>query len=185
MEPSDESLVLACRRGDAAAWEALVERYQRLIYTIARHAGLDDELCADAFQHVFTMLVEHLHLIEHPATIGTWLATTARHEAWRISRRERLARLAGEYDELAASSADAALPPDDLLLRLEAQQHIRTAMAALDERCRRLLTALFYRPDPPGYAEIAEALGVSEGSIGPTRARCLQKLRRLLEQDDH
>jgi RNA polymerase sigma factor (sigma-70 family) len=182
MEPSDESLVLACQRGEVAAWEALVDRYQRLIYTIARHAGLDEELAADAFQRVFANLVEHLHSIEQPAMIGAWLATTARHEAWRISRRERLARTAGEYDQLTDSPGDT-VPPDEMLLRLEEQQQIRTAMTALDERCRRLLTALFYQPEPPAYSQIATMLGMSEGSIGPTRARCLQKLRRLLEQD--
>ena len=182
MEPSDESLVRACQRGEVAAWEALVERYQRLIYTIARRGGLDEDLAADAFQRVFESLIEHLHSIEQPTMIGAWLATTARHEVWRLSRRERLARLAGEYTDLASSPSDAGAP-DELLLRLEEQQRIRAAMTALDERCRRLLTALFSLPEPPAYSEIAARFGMSEGSIGPTRARCLQKLRRLIEQD--
>src|SRR5690348_8355969 len=92
MEPSDESLVLACRGGDAIAWEVLIDRYQRLVYAIARHAGLDNEQSADVFQLVFATLVEHLGTIEQPAQIGAWLVTTARHEAWRFRRRERLAR---------------------------------------------------------------------------------------------
>ena len=89
MEPSDEALVLACRHGDATAWETLVDRYQRLIYTICRHAGLDEEQAADVFQRVFEALFRHLDDVEQPALIGAWLATTARHEAWRLSRRER------------------------------------------------------------------------------------------------
>jgi RNA polymerase sigma factor (sigma-70 family) len=184
MEPSDEALVLACRQGDATAWEALVERYQRLIYTISRHAGLDEEQSADVFQRVFMTLVEHLHSVEQPALIGAWLATTTRHEAWRLSRRERMARMSGEHADLLAPLSDVAPMPDELVLRLEEQHRVRVAVATLEERCRRLVTILFYRPEPPSYAEIATTLGMSEGSIGPTRARCLQKLRRLLEFSD-
>jgi RNA polymerase sigma factor (sigma-70 family) len=184
MEPSDEALVQACRHGDATAWGLLVERYQRLIYTIARHAGLDEDQSADVFQRVFATLVEHLHGIEQPALIGAWLATTTRHEAWRMSRRERLARLSGEIGELLAPAADPAPLPDEQLLRLEEQHRVRAAVAALDDRCRRLLSLLFYQPDPPAYVEIAAMLGMREGSIGPTRARCLQKLRRWLEEKE-
>jgi len=180
MEPSDEALVLACRNGDAIAWERLVDRYQRLVYSIARHARLDHEQSADVFQLVFATLVEHLGQIEQPALIGAWLVTTARHEAWRFSRRERMARFASlDAPELAAPLA-ADLLPEALMLRLEEQHQVRAALASLDERCRRLLILLFYRTDTAPYAEVATLLGISEGSIGPTRARCLQKLRRLL-----
>ena len=106
--------------------------------------------------------------------------TTARHEAWRFSRRERMARFASlDTPELAAPLA-ADLLPEALMLRLEEQHQVRAALASLDERCRRLLILLFYRTDTAPYAEVATLLGISEGSIGPTRARCLQKLRRLL-----
>lgn len=75
-----------------------------------------------------------------------------------------------------------ALLPDEVLLRLEEQHAVRTAVGELDERCRCLLTMLFYPSEPPSYAEIAAALAMTEGSIGPTRSRCLQKLRRLLDK---
>jgi RNA polymerase sigma factor (sigma-70 family) len=182
MNPSDESLISACRNGDAAAWEARVDRYQRLVFSIARHAGLDQEQSADVFQRVFARLVERLGQIEQTALIGAWLATTARQEAWRFSRRERMARVASlDSPDIVEPFADKALLPEALVLRLEEQHQVRAALGALDERCRRLLTLLFYRPDIAPYAEIAVALGMSEGSIGPTRARCLQKLRRLLK----
>src|SRR5262245_15584979 len=111
MEPSDEALVLACRNGDTVAWERLVDRYQRLVYSIARHAGLDQEQSADVFQLVFAALVEHLGKIEQPALIGAWLVTTARHEAWRFSRRERMVRFTSlDTAELTAPLAVDLLP---------------------------------------------------------------------------
>lgn len=180
--PSDEALVLACRRGDAAAWEALVARYQRLVYTIPRRAGLGEDLAADVFQHVFATLVDQLDRIERPGRLAAWLVTTARRETWRVSRRESVVNRAvrGQDAEEALEVRDVQLLPDELLLRLEEQHAVRRAVGALDERCRTLLTLLFYQPEPPPYAEVAATLGTSEGSIGPTRARCLQKLRRLL-----
>jgi RNA polymerase sigma factor (sigma-70 family) len=184
MQPSDEALVQACRAGDPAAWEALVERYQRLVYAIARHSGLDAEQSADVFQRVFELLIEALPRIERPALIGAWLATTARHEAWRVSRGERMAyRMQGEPLESARAVADDAPLPEAQLLRLEQQHQVRLAVDSLDERCRRLLQLLFYRPDTPPYAAIAATLGMAEGAIGPTRARCLDKLRRRLEEE--
>jgi len=185
MEPSDESLVLACRNGDAVAWETLVDRYQRLIFALARHAGLNEEQAADVLQRVFTLLFEALNKIEQPALIGAWLTTTTRHEAWRFSRRERTTtRIYGHQLEQAGTVADEAMLPEALVLRLEEQHRVRLAVNSLDDRCRRLLEMLFYRPDVPAYAEIAATLGMSEGGIGPTRARCLDKLRRRLEEQD-
>jgi RNA polymerase sigma factor (sigma-70 family) len=184
MEPSNEELIRACRRGDAAAWEVLIARYQRLVYSIPRQAGLDEDRSAEVFQQVFEKLVEHLDRIEQPARIGAWLTTTARREMWLLSHREGAAQPLADGDNSEDETnqlPDSAPLPDEVLLRLEEQHTVRLAVAALDERCRRLLTLLFYRPDPPAYAEIATALEMSEGSIGPTRIRCLQKLRRLLD----
>ncbi len=188
MQANDDTLlVLACRQGDPAAWEALVRRYQRLIYTISRRAGLSDDLAAEVFQRVFVTLIEHLDRIEQPDRIGAWLATTARRESWRQLRRERatITLADGETDDDETEwPVDAAPLPDEIIERLERQHAVRLAVAGLDERCRTLLNLLFYRVEPPPYAEIATALGVSEGSIGPTRARCLQKLRRVLDGVD-
>ncbi len=185
MEPSDEALVLACRDGNEAAWEALVMRYQRLIYAISRRAGLDEDLSAEVFQQVFTKLVENLHRIEQPARIHAWLVTTTRRETLSLLCRDKgLRNLTKETNGERANPLE--IPdhgplPDELLLKLEMQHEIRAAVTALDERCRKLVTLLFYRSDPLPYAEVASALGVSEGSIGPTRARCLRKLLLLLK----
>ncbi len=182
MEQSDEALVQACRAGNQAAWELLIERYQRLVFSIARHTGLDQEQSADVFQRVFTTLVERVDRIEQPASIRSWLITTTRHEAWRLGRQERARRHGAEQESpLEVSQADEAQMPDILILRLEEQLMVYNAVQALNDRCRELLVMLFYQPEPPAYADIAAALQMSEGSIGPTRARCLKKLRQLLE----
>jgi RNA polymerase sigma factor (sigma-70 family) len=189
----DEALVLACRRGDQTAWETLYQRYKRLIYSIPHHAGLGEDLAAEVFQEVFKQLVEQLDRIEQPARIRAWLVTVARRETLSLIRYGRHANRtvpfadadAGEetdFDDPLDDFADLTPLPDDVLMRLERQHLVHQAVLSLEERCRTLLTLLFYRAETPPYAEIAAALGVSEGSIGPTRARCLEKLRRLLEQ---
>lgn len=187
MEPSNEELIRACRRGDATAWETLIARYQRLVYSIPRQAGLDQDRSAEVFQRVFGKLVEHLDRIEQPARIGAWLTTTARREMWLLSQRESSSQPLADGDAEGETNQllDTAPLPDEVLLHLEEQHTVRIALATLDERCRRLLTLLFYRPDPLPYAEVAVALQMSEGSIGPTRSRCLQKLRRLLDKFGH
>jgi RNA polymerase sigma factor (sigma-70 family) len=153
-----------------------------LIYTIARRAGLDTDQSADVFQRVFAILVENLDHIEQPALIGAWLVTTARREAWRLNKQERTRKAhSSEPGDHAPMLLDRAALPDEVVLRMEEQHNVRTAVVALDERCRQLLTMLFYRPDPLPYAEIAATLDMREGSIGPIRARCLQKLRRILD----
>lgn len=184
MELSDEKLLAACRRGDEAAWEALVKRYQRLIYTIPRRAGLDEDRAAEVFQEVFTTLFEKLDKIEQPERLHAWLVTTARRKTWRLISREKNLQ---SFDDNEAGETrihempDHAPLADNVLVRLEEQHRVRTALAKLDERCRKLLTLLFYSDAPPPYAEIARSIGTTEGSIGPTRARCLQKLLRQLE----
>jgi RNA polymerase sigma factor (sigma-70 family) len=184
MQPSDEQLVRACQRGDEDAWDQLVARYRRLVYTIPRRAGLDDDLVAEVCQRVFITLLESIDRIEQPARISTWLVTTARRETWRTGRRERVTTVSLDVeteDEL--SDIPDTLPlPDEILLRLEEAQIIRTAIDSLNDRCRTLLTLLFYDPDSPAYADIAVTLGIKEGSIGPTRARCLQKLLSVLDE---
>lgn len=183
---SDEVLLLACRRGDAVAWEVLVKRYQRLIYAILRRAGLDEDSSADVFQEVFTSLFENLNRIEQPDRLQAWLVTTARRKTLRLISQERTLKkrindgLAS--DSLIDEIPDGAVLPDELLTRLEEQHMVRIAIARLDGRCQKLLKLLFYDTEPPpSYAEIAALTGTPEGSIGPTRARCLQKLLKLLK----
>jgi RNA polymerase sigma factor (sigma-70 family) len=186
MEQTDEQLLLACRRGEESAWEALVRRYQRLIYAVPRRAGLDEDAAAEIFQDVFAALVENLDSIEQPSRLQAWLVTTAKRKTWRAVGRARNTRPfadeeeggGGEVSGLAAEG----LLPDEALAQLEQQHLVRASVDELDDRCRTLLGLLFYRAEPPPYSEIAAALGTTEGSIGPTRARCLKKLLGLLRR---
>lgn len=185
MEDTDLQLVLACRRGDQFAWETLVRRYQRLIYAIPLRAGLDEDQAAEIFQDVFTTLFQKLNEIEQPEKLQAWLVTTARRKTLHTSSRARVQQshvIPGDDPYLAMSIRDETPLPDEQLMILEEQHRIRTALSLLDERCKTLLELLFYVSEPPSYAEIAAALGVPEGSIGPTRARCLAKLLRMLKQ---
>ena len=185
MQPTDRELLIACCEGDESAWEVLVERYQRLIYAIPRRAGLNEDQASEVFQEVFATLLQKLNDITEPDRLHAWLVTTARRKTWRLMSKERLLRPSTdeERDEELTAVVDNAPLPDETLVRLEEQHRIRTALLALDERCQKLLTLLYYRPEPPSYAEIAEAFGTSEGSIGPTRARCLKKMLQLLKMN--
>jgi RNA polymerase sigma factor (sigma-70 family) len=181
--PTDRELLMACRAGDESSWEVLVDRYQRLIYAIPRRAGLNEDQAGEVFQEVFATLLEKLNDITDPDRLHAWLVTTARRKTWRLMSKERLLRQGDDKrDEELAAVIDNTPLPDEILMRLEEQHRIRTALLALDERCQKLLTLLYYRPEPPSYAEIAAAFGTSEGSIGPTRARCLKKMLQLLEE---
>ena len=183
---SDEELLAGCRRGDESAWEALVARYQRLIYAIPRRAGLDEDAAAEIFQDVFAALLESIGGIEQPSRLQAWLVTTAKRKTWRaVGRAKSLRPLASEDDEAGGAAyeiADEGVLPEEALARLEEQHLVRAALGELDGRCRSLLRMLFYAPEPPPYSEIAAALGTSEGSIGPTRARCLKKLLDVLRK---
>src|SRR5215210_1787560 len=113
MERTDEQLLLACRRGEEAAWEALVTRYQRLIFTVARRAGLDEDLAAEVFQDVFATLLENIDSIEQPSRLHAWLVTTARRKTWRLISRRGPAHSFGD-DESGADPFEAI--PDQSLL---------------------------------------------------------------------
>jgi RNA polymerase sigma factor (sigma-70 family) len=182
MEDTDLQLVLACRRGDQLAWEKLIRRYQRLIYAIPLRAGLDEDQAAEIFQDVFTTLFQKLNDIEDPERLHAWLVTTARRKTWRTISKRQLSVSADEPEYEVVAIPDETPLPDEQLMILEEQHRVRTALLSMDPRCRTLLQMLFYVAESPSYAEIAAALGVPEGSIGPTRARCLAKLLKLLKK---
>lgn len=187
MDASDLSrLVESARDGDEAAWEAIVERFSGLVWATVRAHRLSAAQAADVVQYAWLRLVENLDRIEDPARLGAWLATTARRECLRTigqARREQPTDEPWMWDGATeAGPWDAGLsePPDARLLAAERDAALRGALAAIDERCRALLR-MIAAPDPPSYEEIGAALDMPVGAIGPTRGRCLDKLRRNLE----
>jgi RNA polymerase sigma factor (sigma-70 family) len=186
-EEDDAALAARCRRGERAAWVTLVHRYQRLVYAIVRRAGLDEHAAADVFQTVFARLVEHLPRIADPQRLQAWIVTTAKREVLLALRRGRRTVSMTRDDEDGDEAnefeiADDAPLPEDALAELQQQELVRRALDRMDARCRELLLLLFRDGgDQVPYEELARRLGMAVGSIGPTRARCLGKLRGLVD----
>ena len=186
-DEDDAALVARCRRGEGAAWEALVHRYQRLVFAIVRRAGLDEHAAADVFQTVFARLVAQLPRIAEPQRLQAWIVTTAKREALlALHRGRRTVSMthAGDADDEASDwdIADDSPLPEETLAELQQLDQLRHALERLEKRCRELLLILFNDDaDKLPYEEVAQRLGMSVGSIGPTRMRCLAKLRQLVE----
>ena len=176
----DPELIEACLKGSGQAWEALLVRYQRLIYSIPLRYGLPEHDANDIFQNVSLLLWENLGHVRDRARLGAWLAITTRRECWRMMRQRRQNIMVSEGEVL-----DQLLPTgplsEDEFLAMEQQSQVRAAIGYLDAPCRELLTMLFYTEPRPAYSEIAQSLTLPEGSIGPTRSRCLEKLLKILE----
>jgi RNA polymerase sigma factor (sigma-70 family) len=186
---TDAELVAACRTGRPAAWEQLVLRFERLIFTVPRRAGLGPDEAADVFQTVFMRLHEHLDSLTQPERVQAWLVTTARRETLRmLHERRRTVPLAlparhggDEEGGVEIEAVDPEPLPEQLLDDLQQRHRARVALSGLGEPCRGLLGLLYGPGEAPPYATIAAELGMPIGSIGPTRARCLAKLRELME----
>jgi RNA polymerase sigma factor (sigma-70 family) len=158
-------LVVRARADDADAWAALVERYTGMLWSIARSYDLGAADSGDVIQTAWLRLVERLHLLRKPDSVGAWLAATVHRESrrtLRLARRERPAPI----------EQAAAAPP-------HIDYDLEKLLAVLPERCRTLLRVLAGVP-PLSYAEVAAALEIPVGSVGPTRRRCLSRLREDL-----
>jgi RNA polymerase sigma factor (sigma-70 family) len=165
--------------GDQRAWDALVEQHSRMLWAVARSYRLDQADAADVVQTTWLRLVEHLDRIEDPSRLVGWLVTTTRRECLRVLRRSGRERLVAA-DEGALDIADESIEPMDAGLILdERNAELWRAFSRLPERCQRLLRIAVAMPK--AYDEVSAALGMPVGSIGPTRARCLTRLRTLLD----
>jgi RNA polymerase sigma factor (sigma-70 family) len=168
------ALIGAANDGDETAWGSIVDRFSGLVWATARAHRLSNADAADVVQTTWLRLVEHLDRIHNPDGLGAWLATTARHECL------RLIRLRGRElstDESSLFDAPTEEPVEKRLITKERDHALQRALRTIGERCQALLRMLA-APEPPSYEEIGAALGMPIGAIGPTRARCLDKLRR-------
>ncbi len=186
-DEDDAQLVARCRSGESAAWAVLVARYQRLVYAVVRRAGHDEHTAADVFQTVFSRLVEHLPKLAQPDRLQAWIVTTAKREALRARERaQRQVSLTPEDEDapsLAEHLADDSPLAEEALSDLQQLDLLRRGLERLDERCRELLKLVFRDEDEQlPYEEVGRRLGVPTGSVGPTRSRCLDKLRKLVAE---
>ncbi|WBB75903.1 sigma-70 family RNA polymerase sigma factor [Micromonospora sp. WMMD1128] len=168
------------RAGDRGALDEVVRELNPLLWRVARAQGLTAEEAADVVQTTWLELVRGLHAIRSSTSLAAWLVTTTRREAWRV--RGLAQRQAPHPAADLESSPDPDPGPVDVLLSEERDRALWRHVARLPERCRTLLRIVAH-VDRPDYAAVAQALGMPRGSIGPTRGRCLAKLRELLAAD--
>jgi len=164
------------------AWQRLLDRYERLVFSVPRRYGLSREDAADITQLTFTILVQSMDTLPENSSLGAWLASVARRHTWGLLKRKRRE----EADEHGSSSE----VPTTLLStggtedleHWELAEWLNHGLSLVSKSCRDLLSALYLEPEQPSYAEVAARLGMAVGSVGPTRIRCLKRLREMLSE---
>jgi RNA polymerase sigma factor (sigma-70 family) len=170
-----ERMVVAAGRGDQSAWAALVARFRGHVTRIARSHGLNSHQADDVAQETWLRLYRNLGRVRDPLSLGAWVDTTARRESLRALKGRRREELTDEEIGVEAAVID---DPDDDLLQ-ERRAALEGALAKLSDRQRTLMVSLLAEPEP-SYADVSVTLGIPVGSIGPTRGRCVDRLRKEL-----
>lgn len=164
--------------GDTVAWEELVQKYARLVFHAALRTGLTSAEAEDCVQQTWLALYNSRFKIEQPDQLPSWLISTTRRKAWRfIQRRDKASEV---YSQLAPMKG--VETPDEELMRAQQAANLELALDQLGGRCAKLLRAIFFSPEKLSYKEIARSMGIPPNSLGPTRVRCLSKLRKILEE---
>ena len=163
--------------GDEAAWEQMITRLSRVVYSIPRRLGLSHSDSEEVLQETLFALFRRVRWIHTPNALLQWAAVTARRQSWFQLRM----RPSGDEpdDQLPADWPS----PAELLTEIEQHERVRGALASLPLRCRELLEALYFRREKPSYDELSGELRMPRGSIGPTRQRCMAKLSSILETE--
>jgi RNA polymerase sigma factor (sigma-70 family) len=167
---TDSELIHGCLKGDQASWDELIDKYQRLIYSIAHAFCQSREDQADVFQQVCLKLYQRLPELRDREALPAWLITVTRRQIAELYKSDRT------FLPLDEEHPDAEVR----IAWIENAHIVERAMLDLPERCRLLIDLLYRNPTNLSYAEISKQLGIPVSSIGPTRARCLEKLRKLL-----
>jgi len=175
----DEWLVQGCLQGNQLAWEQLVDKYKRLIYSIPLKYGASPDDAGDVFQAVCIEVLNSLPQLKNAQSLRSWLITVTIRQSYRWKRRQ------SNHVELDAMEPDAAegiacVTHSDTLAQLEQEQIVREVVSQLTPRHRELVRLLFFEQPALPYAEVARRLGLATGSIGFIRGRCLEKLRKAL-----
>lgn len=176
----DAELVRSCLAGDNEAWTTLLRRYHQLIYSIPRRYGLDADDAADVYQAVCLALWNGLARLRSEKALTNWILVTTSRQSDRLSKRRKRQRSDADDDDAMVRLPAPETPPLADLEELEEKQRLKQAMARLPQKCSELLTRLYLIEKTTDYDSVAADLGIPRGSIGPTRSRCLDKLKKLL-----
>ena len=176
----DSELVALCLGGDARAWETLIVRYRRLIYSIPVKFNFTSADASDVFQAVCLKLIEHLHDLKDETKVSAWLITTTTRQCIQV-RAQRM-RESGGGDEEQEEPVASGVNVEDVQIQAQEKQTIRESVEELPGRCQKLLELLYFDVTSPSYEDIAGVMNMPVASIGPTRARCLEKLRTVLRR---
>jgi len=177
---NDDQLVRACLEGSEKAWEALVDKYKNLIFSIPIKYRFPADDADDIFQEVCLDLFRELPRLRRPQALAAWLIQTTSHRCFHRKRERQ--RYAPAADDGLLNSVGEADVPRDLVHEVEREQMLREALSAVPSRCREIIRMLFFQEPVVPYEEVAKNLAVAKGSIGFLRMRCLEHLRRLLEK---
>jgi RNA polymerase sigma factor (sigma-70 family) len=176
---NDTRLVKECLRGNEQAWSLLIDKYKALIYSIPVKYGLSPQEAADVFQATCAELLIRLPDLREPRALPKWLMQVAHHESYRWKRQQQ---------RMVSRDADPDLPEpetppiaESVIQQTQEEQMLREAMSSLSPQCRRLVELLFFETPARSYAEVAKELGLAVGSIGFTRQKCMERLRRRLD----
>jgi RNA polymerase sigma factor (sigma-70 family) len=175
---TDETLISQCLAGHQSAWEILISRYEKLIYYTTLRTGIDAVEADDIFQNVCTIWFKELKKLRDLRSLGAWLVTTTRRECWTRWRRKNVSE-EELNDQLACDES-----PEKLAEHAADAYIVQQAFRQLGEPCHRLLKLLYFDPNPRSYAEVSLEMDIPVNSLGPTRARCLEKLKSILQKFD-
>ena len=175
----DTRLVKECLAGNEEAWSLLIDKYKALIYSIPVKYGLPSHESADVFQSTCMELLTRLPELREPRALPKWLMQVAHHQCHRLKRQQQ--RLVSRDAETNLPDPETPAIAEHLVQQTQEEQLLREAMASLTPQCRRLVQLLFFETPPRPYTEVAAELGLALGSIGFTRQKCIERLRRNLD----
>lgn len=176
----DARLVKECLAGSDEAWSLLIEKYKALIFSVPVNYGLPQHEAAEVFQATCVELLKRLPELRKPQALPKWLALVAHHQCYRWKLQQQ--RLVSRDAEPDLPVPETPAIAENLLQQTQEEQMLREALAGLTPQCRRLMEMLFFETPPRPYTEVAAELGLEPGSIGFTRQKCLQRLRRRLDE---
>lgn len=175
----DVRLVKECLAGHEESWSALIEKYKALIYSIPVKYGLPPHEAAEVFQGTCVELLTRLPKLREPRALPKWLMQVAHHQCYRWKRQQQRT-VSRDADTTVPEPATPAIA-EDVVQQTQEEQMLREAMIKLTPQCRRLVELLFLESPPRPYSEVASELGLAPGSIGFTRQKCIERLRRYLD----